>query len=76
MTMEVAEYCRQVESYLCQKNAGHLIRIVGPAFEQVCGWAEQGVPIAVAFKGIDQVLRALLRKGPAETSSQDRILRS
>lgn len=63
MTMEVAEYCRQVESYLCQKNAGHLIRIVGPAFEQVCRWAEQGVPLAVAFKGIDQYCERYYAKG-------------
>ena len=60
---EVAEYCRQVESYLCQKNAGHLIRIVGPAFEQVCGWAERGVPLAVAFKGIDQYCERYYAKG-------------
>ena len=51
--MDPAEYCREIETYLCRKNEGHLIRIVGPAFEKVTGWAEQGVPIAVAFKGID-----------------------
>jgi hypothetical protein len=60
---EIAEYCRQIESYLCQKNAGHLIRIVGPAFEQVCGWAERGVPLAVAFKGIDQYCERYYAKG-------------
>jgi hypothetical protein len=47
-------YCRELESYLCQKNEGHLIRIVGPAFEQVCSWAERGVPLRVAFRGIDR----------------------
>lgn len=52
--MDLAEYCRQLEAYLCRKNEGHLIRIVGPAFEQVSGWAAQGVPLAVAFKGVDQ----------------------
>ena len=41
---DASEYCRQVEAYLCRKNDGHLIRIVGPAFEQVCGWAARGVP--------------------------------
>jgi hypothetical protein len=61
--VEVAEYCRQVESYLCQKNAGHLIRIVGPAFEQVCSWAERGVPLKVAFKGIDQYCERYYSKG-------------
>ena len=49
-----ARYCREIETYLCQKNGGHLVRIVGPAFEQVCAWAEQGVPLKVAFRGIDR----------------------
>ena len=47
-------YCRALETYLCQKNEGHLIRIVGPTFEQVCGWAAQGVPLAIAYRGIDR----------------------
>jgi hypothetical protein len=55
--VDPAEYCRALEAYLCQKNEGHLIRIVGPVFEQVCGWAAQGVPLAVAKKGIDQYCR-------------------
>ena len=63
MTIEVAEYCRQVESYLCQKNAGHLIRIVGPAFEQVCGWAARGVPLKIAFQGIDHYCERYYSKG-------------
>jgi hypothetical protein len=50
----VAEYCRQIESYLCQKNGGHLIRVVGPAFEEVRGWARRGIPLRIAFRGIDQ----------------------
>jgi hypothetical protein len=49
-----AEYCREIETYLCQKNEGHLIRIVGPAFELVCSWEKQGVPLKVAFRGIDR----------------------
>lgn len=48
------EYCRQVESYLQRKNAGHLIRLVGPAFERVCGWAEKGVPLTAVFRGMDR----------------------
>jgi hypothetical protein len=52
--VDYADYCRQIEAYLCQKNGGHLIRIVGPAFERVRGWADQGVPIKVAFGGIDR----------------------
>ena len=39
---EPGEYARQVERYLCQKNRGHLVRVVGPAFELVCGWADDG----------------------------------
>ena len=49
-------YCREVETYLCRKNRGHLIRIVGPAFERVCGWAQAGVPIQVVTRGIDRKL--------------------
>ncbi|MGH9373698.1 MAG: hypothetical protein ACRD15_19430 [Vicinamibacterales bacterium] len=49
-----SEYVRNIESYLCQKNKGHLIRVVGPAFELVCGWASSGVPLKVAFQGIDR----------------------
>lgn len=46
-------YCRSVETYLCRKNNGQLIRIVGPAFDLVRGWAERGVPLSVVFRGID-----------------------
>lgn len=59
-----AEYCRQIESYLCRKNDGHLIRIVGPAFEQVCGWAARGVPLKVACRGIDRCFERYYAKGP------------
>ena len=61
--MDPAEYCRQIETYLCRKNEGHLIRIVGPVFEQVAGWAAQGVPLAVAFRGIDQYCERYYAKG-------------
>ena len=49
-----SEYVRQIETYLCRKNGGHLVRVVGPAFELVRGWASQGVPLKIAFKGIDR----------------------
>ena len=62
--MQPPEYCRQIEAYLCRKNEGHLIRIVGPAFEQVCGWANLGVPLKVAFRGIDQYCDRYYAKGP------------
>ena len=51
---EPAEYAREIETYLCRKNRGHLVRVVGPAFDLVCGWANSGVPLKVAFKGIDR----------------------
>jgi hypothetical protein len=62
--MDVAEYCRDIEAYLCRKNEGHLIRIAGPVFEQVSGWAAQGIPLAVAFRGIDRYCERYYAKGP------------
>jgi hypothetical protein len=53
-----------VEAHLCRKNDGHLIRIVGPAFEQVCGWAVRGVPLTVAMRGIDRYFERYYAKGP------------
>ena len=61
---ERESYCREVEAYLCRKNDGHLIRIVGPAFEQVCGWARQGIPVKVVCRGIDSYFERYYRKGP------------
>lgn len=58
------DYCRELESYLCRKNDGHLIRIVGPAFEQVCAWAERGVPLKLAMRGIDRYFERYYSKGP------------
>ncbi|HYS24267.1 MAG TPA: hypothetical protein VEP46_01650, partial [Vicinamibacterales bacterium] len=57
------DYCREIESYLCRKNDGHLIRIVGPAFEQVCGWAERGIPLKLAMRGIDRYFERYYSKG-------------
>lgn len=62
--IDPAEYCREVEAYLCRKNEGHLIRIAGPVFGQVSGWAAQGVPLAVAFRGIDRYCERYYAKGP------------
>lgn len=53
MTVDVGEYCRIVEEHLTRVNAGHLIRIVGPAFELVRQWAEAGIPASVVLRGID-----------------------
>lgn len=62
--LDVSEYCRQIETYLCQKNDGHLIRVVGPSFEMVSGWANTGVPLKIAFGGIDRYFERYYRKGP------------
>ena len=62
--MQIEDYCREIESYLCQKNDGHLIRVVGPSFEVVSGWATQGVPIKIALAGIDRYFERYYRKGP------------
>ena len=62
--MDAGEYCRAVESYLCRKNDGHLIRIVGPAFEMVCVWAEAGIPLSVIRRGIDQRFSRYYAGGP------------
>ena len=63
-TIDVPEYCRDLETHLCRKNDGHLIRIVGPSFEVVSGWAARGVPLKVAMGGIDRYFERHLRKGP------------
>jgi hypothetical protein len=66
---DLSEYCRELEAYLCRKNGGHLVRIVGPAFEQVCGWANRGVPLTVAFRGIDRYCERLqAREGAREVA--------
>jgi hypothetical protein len=57
------EYCRALEAHLTRKNDGHLIRIVGPAFELVRGWAEQGIPFKVACYGIDRAFERYYAKG-------------
>jgi hypothetical protein len=62
--MSADSYCRELESYLCRKNDGHLIRIVGPAFERVNDWATQGIPIKIACEGIDRYFERYYRRGP------------
>lgn len=62
--MDPAVYCREVEAYLCRKNDGHLVRIVGPAFEKVCRWAADGIPLKIVFRGIDRYFARYYRHGP------------
>ena len=51
--VDIAAYCRHVEAYLCRRNGGHLVRIVGPGFDLVRGWASEGVPLSLVERAID-----------------------
>jgi hypothetical protein len=51
--IDVGDYCRRVEEHLARVNEGQIVRIVGPAFELVRGWALEGIPISLVFHGID-----------------------
>jgi hypothetical protein len=62
--VDAAAYCREIETYLCRKNDGHLIRIVGPAFERVSAWAARGVPIRVVYAGVDRCFARYYARGP------------
>lgn len=64
MVNDIHEYCRAVEAHLCRRNEGHLIRMVGPAFEMVKEWAEMGVPLAIVCEGVDRTVTRAARKGP------------
>jgi hypothetical protein len=56
-------YCRAIESHLCRRNEGHLVRVVGPAFDCVSSWASKGVPLRVAYRGIDRCVERFAAKG-------------
>lgn len=64
MGTESVDFCREIETYLCRKNDGHLIRVTGPSFELVSNWAAQGIPLKVAYAGIDRYFERYYRKGP------------
>ncbi len=64
MGTEQVDFCREIETYLCKKNDGHLIRVTGPSFELVSRWAAQGIPLKVAYAGIDRYFERYYRKGP------------
>jgi hypothetical protein len=61
--LDVGAYCRAIETYLCRRNEGHLVRVVGPAFDCVAAWAERGVPLRVAYRGIDRCVDRFAAKG-------------
>jgi hypothetical protein len=58
------QYCREIEAYLCRRNGGHLIRLVGPSFERVCSWESRGIPFRIACQGIDRYFVRHDAKGP------------
>lgn len=64
MGTESIDFCHEIETYLCRKNDGHLIRVTGPSFELVSSWAVQGIPLKVAYAGIDRYFERYYRKGP------------
>src|SRR6188472_4556630 len=63
-TTDIGAFCRAVEAHLCRVNGGHLVRIVGPAFELVAGWAKEGLPLRVVLHGVDRTITRLTAKGP------------
>lgn len=54
MELDPGAYAKQVEDYLARRNRGHLIRIVGPAFDLVLEWEARGIPLNVVHRGIDR----------------------
>ena len=62
--MDIDAYCRDIEAHLCRRNAGHLVRISGPAFDLVRGWAQRGIPFKVAQQGIDRYIDRVNARGP------------
>ncbi len=62
--IDIGAFCRAVEAHLCRVNGGHLVRIVGPAFELVAGWARDGMPLRVVLQGVDRTVTRLTARGP------------
>ena len=62
--IDVGDYCRRVEEHLTKVNGGHLVRVVGPAFELVRRWADDGVPLSVVFRGIERKAERRAAAGP------------
>jgi hypothetical protein len=57
-------YYSEIESHLVRCNGGHLVRIVGPAFDLVRSWEERGIPLKAVFRGIDRYVERHEAKGP------------
>jgi hypothetical protein len=54
LDVDLRTYCLDVEDHLTRVNGGHLVRIVGPAFDVVRGWAVDGIPIGIVRRGIEE----------------------
>jgi hypothetical protein len=52
--VDLRAYCLEIEDHLTRVNGGHLVRIVGPAFDVVRGWAVDGIPIGIVRRGIEE----------------------
>ncbi|MCC6165163.1 MAG: hypothetical protein IT182_17595 [Acidobacteria bacterium] len=62
--VDIGAYCREVEAHLCRVNGGHLVRIVGPAFLLVSGWASEGIPVRIVLHGVDRTQARRAARGP------------
>lgn len=51
---DLGAYCRAIETHLCRLNGGHLIRVVGPAFELAKAWHASAVPLKIVLRGIER----------------------
>lgn len=60
---DLGRYCREIEAHLCARNDGRLIRIAGPTFDRVRGWAERGIPLTVVRRGIDRSAERYTARG-------------
>ena len=67
------ECCRAIEAYLCRENGGHLVRIVGPAFQAVAGWYAKGIPFGIVKQGIDRTVTRDRAKPNAGTRRPVRV---
>lgn len=61
--LDLGAYCRAVETHLCRVNGGHLVRVVGVAFELVKRWHAEGVPLKIVMRGIDGRAERAARAG-------------
>ncbi len=52
--VDVCAYCRKIEEHLTRTNGGHLVKVVGPAFEIVRQWSSEGIPLNIVFRAIEE----------------------